>query len=134
MKKSWLAILAACVLVVGCLGAVATMNGVLVAVQLPYPGANRVRAQLVDPVMLGSGSLSRLSVYQTPDARTVVTRWYARRLHVSPASTTLLTGADCSQVSQSEMVIWIGHSVVVNICEIEGGTQIMVNGKLSLWP
>ena len=134
MKKPMVALLAACGLAVGCVGAVTATGSMLDAAQISYPGSVRVRAEFLDPAVLGMGTLRRHTVFQTPAERAIVTLWYAERLHVSPASTSILTGGDCSQVRQSELLLWIGHTVEVNLCDVQAGTRIVVNEGLAFWP
>jgi hypothetical protein len=134
MKKSIVAVLAACGLAAGCLGVVGAAGSVVDDAQYLYPNSLRVGTEFLDPAVLRSGKLRRQMVFQTAAERATVTQWYAERLHVSPASTSILTGGECSQVRQSETLLWIGHTVEINLCDAQSGTRIVVNEAISFWP
>jgi len=99
-----------------------------------YPGAVPIGTAAVDWHQAGQ-HLERQAEYQTPDALAVVQRWYAERLHVSPASDVYDTGADgCAFLTDTQPVLRAQHTITVLLCLVPDHTRVVVTETLQRAP
>jgi hypothetical protein len=87
----------------------------------------------VELASLRRGTLTWQRVYWTGDALRTVRQWYATRWAISPASDTLHTG-ECQPLTHSRLLLRLEHTVTVVLCTLPGGTRLVVNERVTLWP
>ena len=98
-----------------------------------YPGAVRLSTESFHLASEGGAPLTRQGEYETPDELVKVKRWYAARLHVSPAADNYYTSGSCAWLSGSNQALAIQHNTSVLLCSLPHGTRIVVNDSLGLW-
>ena len=95
-----------------------------------YPGSVRVGGGF-DLSALREGTLNWQGTYQTEDELAAVRRWYAERLHVSPASDMNVASSDnCAWLTASKLVYRLGHTESVLMCAQPHGTRVVVTDSI----
>ena len=100
------------------------------AVFLRYPDAEPTQAEHYDFDYLSHGWLTRNASYQTPTGLAGVELWYSDQL---PGAQSSEVGT-CVSLHQATALLHLQRTITVQLCQLPGGTRILVNESYYLAP
>jgi hypothetical protein len=90
-----------------------------------YPGVVWSGADKIDWNFLRRGWLSRQAIYVSDARRATIEAWYTERYELDPQAGRQIL--DCAVFRTTHLLVGIVYAVSVSLCEVPGGTRIVVN-------